>query len=93
MGLLSIKRIRLSCVGFSVESIEVSEQGAVILFSKDCNLVDSIGKVLGSVSTIGLPYSVINKSGGNGGLFLSLNSIVDCLFTLEYTFESSRSSG
>ena len=93
LNLLSIKRIRLSCVGFSVESIEVSERGAVLLFSKDCNVVGSIGKVLGSVSTTGLPYSVINRPDSSGGLLLSLNSITDCLFTLEYTFESNRSSG
>ena len=89
LNLLSIKRIRLSCVGFSLESIEVSEQGSIIWFSKDCNIVESIGKVLGSVSTVNLPYSIINRASGSSGLLLSLNSITDSLFTIEYTFESN----
>jgi len=93
LNLLSIKRIRLSCVGFSLESIEVSEQGSIIWFSKDCNIVESIGKVLGSVSTVNLPYSIINRASGSSGLLLSLNSITDSLFTIEYTFESNLSSG
>jgi len=92
LNLLSIKRIRLSCVGFSVESIEVSEQGAIVWFLKDCNIVESIGKVLGSVSTVNIPYSIINKEGGGGGILLSINSITDSLFTVEYTFESNLSS-
>ena len=92
LRLLSIKRIRLASVGFCVDFVEVTNNGSTIWFIKNSNLVSSIGRLLGSISTKNIPFSIINGPKGRGGLFLPLNLITESLLTIEYTFESSVSS-